>query len=92
MPGYTKPQVGRRHNAGERLVGMSERASGISISRGAVGQGRAAELVGLSSDRKTRLLERADKTRQARPWRSAFWEGGWKSVEGNSSSAAPTSS
>ncbi|KAG8927298.1 hypothetical protein FRC02_008311 [Tulasnella sp. 418] len=67
--GLTVPKTGRRHLAGERLIGMSDRASGLSIAGGSVGKGRSAVNVGGS---------KSSTTPRQRTWKSIFWEGGWK--------------
>lgn len=78
--GITPPRVGRQHKAGERLAGMSDRASSLGIAAGAVGQGQATQ--GRRSTTDVGILSNGDRIARASPkaWKSPFWEGGWKKM------------
>ncbi|KAG8891179.1 hypothetical protein FRB99_003800 [Tulasnella sp. 403] len=82
--GVNAKHEGRRHHAGERLAGMSDGASSLSIASGVIGKGRSTKRmprsvtdVGvLGKDERHNL---ATRPRHA-TWRSPFWEGGWKEL------------
>lgn len=86
--GLTAKQVGKQQRAGERLAGMADRASSLSIAAGAVGQGKSASRdrtafdIGLfNSSTRTASVAGGSSSKSSaagRVWRSPFWEGGWK--------------
>jgi len=105
--GPNTKHTGRRHLAGERLAGMPDEASSLSIGSGTIGQGRAAEKIrsrfansSLTSPATDPVRDLGAKDREigqpndsltpstrSSPWRSPFWEGGWRSVVPGSESA-----
>lgn len=95
VPGLTVKHIGKRQRAGERLAGMSDRASSLNIASGAIGQGRSVPRLGQRSTSDVGLLDSMDRavlvagknstasSVKNRIWRSPFWEGGWKEALGD---------
>lgn len=92
ITGLTVKHVGKRQRAGERLAGMSDRASSLGIASGAIGQGKSASRLGERSTFGVGLLDPAKRIAlvasknspgATRAWRSPFWEGGWKDALGD---------
>ncbi|KIO28831.1 hypothetical protein M407DRAFT_242877 [Tulasnella calospora MUT 4182] len=95
VPGLTVKHIGKRQRAGERLAGMSDRASSLGIASGAIGQGRIVPHLGQRSTSDVGLLNSTERTALVasknsvagsvnnRVWRSPFWEGGWKEALGD---------